>query len=63
MRTLNVNGVDYQVDVPDDVPLLWVIREEIGLTGTKFGCGAALCGVRGLGRAFRLPRVLGPPPP
>lgn len=45
MRTLNVNGVDYQVDVPDDVPLLWVIREEIGLTGTKFGCGAALCGV------------------
>ena len=45
MKKLNVNGVDFEIDVPDDVPLLWVIREEIGLTGTKFGCGAALCGV------------------
>jgi isoquinoline 1-oxidoreductase alpha subunit len=42
---INVNGKDYAVDVPADVPLLWVLREELGLTGTKFGCGAALCGV------------------
>jgi aerobic-type carbon monoxide dehydrogenase small subunit (CoxS/CutS family) len=41
---LVVNGQERSVDVPDDVPLLWVLREELGLTGTKFGCGAALCG-------------------
>jgi isoquinoline 1-oxidoreductase alpha subunit len=41
---LVVNGRAHDVDVPDDVPLLWVLREELGLTGTKFGCGAALCG-------------------
>ena len=41
---LRVNGKDYEVEVPGDVPLLWVIREELGLTGTKFGCGKALCG-------------------
>ena len=41
---LEVNGAVTDVDVPDDVPLLWVIREELGLTGTKFGCGKALCG-------------------
>ena len=41
---LEVNGQPADVDVPDDVPLLWVIREELGLTGTKYGCGAALCG-------------------
>jgi isoquinoline 1-oxidoreductase subunit alpha len=41
---LKVNGKAAQVDVPDDTPLLWVIREELGLTGTKFGCGRALCG-------------------
>lgn len=39
-----VNGADAEVEVPDDVPLLWVLREELGLTGTKFGCGKALCG-------------------
>ena len=39
-----VNGTAARVDVPDDTPLLWVIREELGLTGTKFGCGKALCG-------------------
>jgi len=42
--TLHVNGAVHRVEVPPDVPLLWVIREELGLTGTKFGCGAALCG-------------------
>jgi isoquinoline 1-oxidoreductase alpha subunit len=41
---LEVNGKSAAVDVPDDTPLLWVIREELGLTGTKFGCGKALCG-------------------
>jgi isoquinoline 1-oxidoreductase alpha subunit len=41
---LEVNGSTHEVDVPEDTPLLWVIREELGLTGTKFGCGKALCG-------------------
>jgi isoquinoline 1-oxidoreductase alpha subunit len=42
--TLNVNGRDHRVDVAADTPLLWVLRETLGLTGTKFGCGMALCG-------------------
>ncbi len=41
---LTINGKTHQVDLPDDVPLLWVLRDEIGLTGTKFGCGVAACG-------------------
>jgi isoquinoline 1-oxidoreductase alpha subunit len=41
---LNVNGKQYDIDLPADTPLLWVLRDEIGLTGTKFGCGMALCG-------------------
>ena len=44
MIKLNVNGQDRAVDVADDTPLLWVIRETLGLTGTKFGCGMAQCG-------------------
>lgn len=44
MIELTVNGKVQQVDVPRDLPLLWVIREELGLTGTKFGCGKSLCG-------------------
>ena len=44
MFTLKVNGQDRQVDVPDDMPLLWVLRDVLGLTGTKFGCGIAQCG-------------------
>ncbi len=44
MLTLDINGEDRQVDVPDDMPLLWVLRDVAGLTGTKFGCGVALCG-------------------
>jgi len=44
MIMLDVNGKKYKVDVSPDVPLLWVIREQVGLTGTKFGCGRALCG-------------------
>jgi isoquinoline 1-oxidoreductase subunit alpha len=41
---LTVNGRTLQVDVPEDMPLLWVLRDVIGLTGTKFGCGIAACG-------------------
>lgn len=44
MISLNVNQKKYQVDVSPDMPLLWVIRDIIGLTGTKFGCGVAQCG-------------------
>ena len=44
MPKLNINGVDHQVEAPDDMPLLWAIRDLVGLTGTKFGCGQALCG-------------------
>src|SRR5690242_13355741 len=44
MITLIVNGKRSQVDAPADMPLLWVIREKLSLTGTKYGCGMALCG-------------------
>jgi len=42
--TINVNGRDHTVDVPPDMPLLWVLRDVIGLTGTKYGCGMTYCG-------------------
>lgn len=42
--SLTVNGTALSVDLPPEVPLLWVLRDEIGLTGTKFGCGVAACG-------------------
>src|SRR5262249_38665830 len=44
MIAVTINGRRYNVDLPDDTPLLWVLRDEVGLTGTKFGCGMALCG-------------------
>ncbi len=44
MLTINVNGQDHQVDVDPSTPILWVLREKVGLTGTKFGCGIAQCG-------------------
>jgi isoquinoline 1-oxidoreductase alpha subunit len=44
MITLNLNGASVDVDAPDDMPLLWAVRDILGLTGTKFGCGMALCG-------------------
>jgi len=44
MARLNVNGKVVEVDVPNDTSLLWTLRDELGLTGTKFGCGMALCG-------------------
>ena len=44
MATLTINGTSHDVDVPDDMPLLWVIRDVVGMPGTKFGCGVAQCG-------------------
>jgi isoquinoline 1-oxidoreductase alpha subunit len=44
MAALNINGSTTNLDVPDDMPLLWALRDVAGLTGTKFGCGVALCG-------------------
>src|SRR5262245_12033362 len=44
MITLNVNGKSRQLDIPDDMPILWTLRDVLGMTGTKFGCGAGLCG-------------------
>lgn len=42
--SVTINGTAHSVDQPDNVPLLWVLRDAIGLTGTKFGCGIAACG-------------------
>lgn len=56
MLTLQVNGAAHEVDVPDDMPLLWVLRDVLGLPGTKFGCGIGECGactVHVDGRAVR----------
>jgi len=44
MVTLKINGEDKSFDAPDDMPLLWVLRDVLGMTGTKFGCGIAQCG-------------------
>jgi isoquinoline 1-oxidoreductase alpha subunit len=44
MTTLTINGKQHDVDLPDDTPILWTLRDSVGLTGTKFGCGMALCG-------------------
>lgn len=43
-REITVNGTKHRIDVDDDMPLLWALRDVLGLTGTKFGCGVALCG-------------------
>jgi isoquinoline 1-oxidoreductase alpha subunit len=56
MVKLQVNGQEHELDVPDDMPLLWALRDVVGLTGTKFGCGIALCGACTVhldGRAIR----------
>ena len=44
MINLNINGKPHRLDVTEDMPLLWAVRDVVGLTGTKFGCGMALCG-------------------
>ena len=43
-KSLRINGETHEADLPDDVPLLWVLRDAFGLTGTKYGCGVAACG-------------------
>ena len=56
--TIKINGVDQIVDVDGDTPLLWVLRDVLGMTGTKFGCGMALCGgVHGTYRRRSYPLV------
>jgi isoquinoline 1-oxidoreductase subunit alpha len=55
-RQLKINGEDKTVDVPDNTPLLWVLRDVLGMTGTKYGCGIAQCGACTVhldGRAIR----------
>ncbi|HYR27957.1 MAG TPA: (2Fe-2S)-binding protein [Thermoanaerobaculia bacterium] len=44
MRTINVNGKAHRVDANDEMPLLWVLRDLLGMTGTKYGCGVGVCG-------------------
>ena len=44
MLKIKVNGIEHEVEAPEDVPLLWILREELGLTGTKYSCGKSLCG-------------------
>ncbi len=44
MKSITVNGQERPINVPEDMPLLWVLRDELNLTGTKFGCGVAQCG-------------------
>lgn len=44
LQTLTINGREHSLDAPEDTPLLWVLRDELGMTGTKFGCGVASCG-------------------
>ena len=44
MTSLDINGKKYDVDVEPEMPLLWVLRDELGMTGSKYGCGIALCG-------------------
>ena len=44
MITLNINGKDHQLDIPDDMPLLWALRDVLNLTGAKYGCGVGVCG-------------------
>ncbi|MGQ3215345.1 (2Fe-2S)-binding protein [Shinella sp.] len=56
MPVLTINATQHDIDLPEDTPLLWVLRDELGLLGTRYGCGAALCGcctVHADGRAMR----------
>ena len=64
MKKLTVNGVAHDVDADDEMPLLWVLRDLLGLTGTKYGCGEALCGACTVhldGHAVRVVRDAGAP--
>jgi len=56
MPVLKINALQHDIDLPEDTPLLWVLRDELGLLGTRYGCGAALCGcctVHADGKALR----------
>ena len=56
MPVLTINAAQHDIDLPEDTPLLWVLRDELGLLGTRYGCGAALCGcctVHADGKALR----------
>jgi isoquinoline 1-oxidoreductase alpha subunit len=44
LTVLTINGKQHSVDLPEDTPILWTLRDQLGMTGTKFGCGMALCG-------------------
>ena len=44
MANLTINGTPQRIDLPDDVPLLWALRDGLNMTGTKYGCGVAACG-------------------
>ena len=57
MVSLNVNGLSVEADATPDTPLLWVLRDHLGLTGTKFGCGIAQCGPAATGHALGSCRV------
>jgi len=54
MAKLNVNGTVREFELEDDTPLLWVLREQLGLTGTKYGCGIAACGAFDMRRRYYL---------
>ena len=56
--TLKTNGTPHEVDVDGDIPLLWVLRDVLGMTGTKFGCGQALCGACTVKIPSFLPQVI-----
>jgi hypothetical protein len=56
MVTLNINGKSHTVDASPDMPLLWVLRDLLGMNGTKFGCGVALCGACTVHRRQGRPR-------
>ena len=65
MLKLNINGKNHEVDVEPEMPLLWVLRDQLGMTGTKFGCGIAQCGsaqcISMVSRCARVPTRCLPP--
>jgi len=60
--TLTINGRSHQVDLPAEVPLLWALRDGLGMTGTKFGCGAGLCRKQGSATMMAWPLASRPLP-
>ena len=60
MLTLDINGKKFETDAEPDTPLLWVLRDHLGMTGSKYGCGKALCGACTARRTARRPAVVPP---